>query len=498
MVFELFRAAAYRHRDELAIVDGDQRITYGDLLERVSGMREWLRNTLDPKAGEVIAASLSNTWQFVASFFAVSELGAVFMPCNPQWRAEELRWFTGRLRFRGVITEAQFRADWGRIGDVILPESVLTVGLAASRCESAAALNPLPSTKGSEDDPALYLATSGSTGVPRVVPRTHRNLEVGSRNVARALGIGPGRRFLSVVPFFHSNGFHNCMLMPLVSGATLVLMPQFSPAACHELIDRERVDILIGSPFIYGVLADSVADPGLMSTLQFCFSAGARMPAAVSQRWIDRFGIRARQWYGMSETHAIAIDRAREEPGSGPGTSVGTPIPGVEVKVLDAKGTELACGAVGELAVRSQAVMSGYFSEPELNKQVFHDGFFRTGDFGYLDAAGNLYLAGRKGRVINMAGVKIDPVEIEQAVEALLGVSACRVDAVPNGREGEVIRARVVTRPGFDITRRAVIAQCREHLAEYKLPRIIEFAEALPTLVAGKMPVEWTHDKPAR
>ena len=490
MISGLFRDTAHQHRDELAIVDQDQRITYGDLLERISGMRGWLRSALDPKAGEVIAASLSNTWQFVASFFAVSELGGVFMPCNPQWRAEELRWFAGRLGFRGVITEPQFRTEWDRIGDVVRPESVLTLDRAASRAEPGAVLNSLPFLR-SEDDPALYLPTSGSTGVPRVVPRTHRNLEAGARNVALALGIGPGRRFLSTIPFFHGNGFHNCMLMPLISGATLVLMRQFSPAAGHELIDRERVDILIGSPFICSALADSAADPRLLSTLQLCFSAGARLPSAVSQRWRDRFGIQVRQWYGMSETSVISIDRAREEPGSPAGTSVGPPIPGVEVKVLDAMGTELGCGVVGELAVRSRTVMPGYVGEPELNQQIFHHGFFRTGDFGYVDSAGNLYLGGRMRHVINMGGVKVDPVEVEQAVEALAGVSACHVDAVPNGREGEVIRARVVTRHGFDVTRRDVIAHCRGRLAEYKLPRIIEFVETLPTTIAGKMPTNW-------
>ena len=141
--------------------------------------------------------------------------------------------------------------------------------------------------------------------------------------------------------------------------------------------------------------------------------------------------------------------------------------------------------------------MSGYVGEPELNKQIFHDGFFRTGDLGSVDLAGNLYLTGRMRRVINMAGVKVDPVEVEQAVEALAGVSACHVDAVPNGRDGEVIRARVVTSGGYDVTRRDVIAQCRGRLAEYKLPRIIEFVEALPVTIAGKMPVEWSGDGPS-
>jgi len=273
MISERFRDTAHQYRDSLAIIDEGQEITYGQLLERSGAMRRWLQDNLSPKPGEVIAASLSNTWQFVAAFFAVSELGGVFMPCNPHWRAEELRWCAGRLGFRGVITEPQFRAEWDRLDDVMRPESVLTVDLAACRSEPDAALNPLPFVRRSEDDPAVYLPTSGSTGVPRVVPRTQRNLEAVARNVARALGIGPGRRFLSVIPFFHANGFHNCMLMPLINGATLVLMKQFSPAACAELVHRERVDVLIGSPVLFTHLADSGVDPRV-----FCPRSGSVFP----------------------------------------------------------------------------------------------------------------------------------------------------------------------------------------------------------------------------
>jgi long-chain acyl-CoA synthetase len=489
MISERFRDTAHQYRDRLAIIDEGQEITYGQLLERSGAMRRWLQENLSPKPGEVIAASLSNTWQFVAAFFAVSELGGVFMPCNPHWRAEELRWFAGRLGFRGVITEPQFRAEWDRLDDVMRPESVLTVDRAACRSEPDPALNPLPLLRRSEDDPAVYLPTSGSTGVPRVVPRTHRNLEAVARNVARALGIGPGRRFLSVIPFFHANGFHNCMLMPLINGATLVLMKQFSPAACAELVHRERVDVLIGSPVLFTHLADSGVDPGLLSTLRQCFSAAARMPAGVHERWRDRFGVRVRQWYGMSETSVISIDLADEEPPNGTGMFVGAPMPGVEVRSLAPDGRDLGPGVGGELAVRSETVMPGYVGDPELNQHVFHDGFFRTGDLGYLDSLGNVYLTGRMRRVVNMGGVKVDPVEVERAVETITGVTECHVDTVPNGRDGEVIRARIVVRQGHRITRRDVIEQCRQRLAEYKLPRIIEFVESLHTTIAGKIPL---------
>ena len=489
MIFEQFRSTALRYPDEVAIVDGDLHITYGHLLEQIVGLRGWLRNALQPGTGDVIAASLSNRWEFAACFFAVSELGGVFLPCNPQWRARELRWFAERLKICGVITEPQFRAEWDRIGELVAPASVLNIDQAASGRDTDSKL-----VTGAADAPALYLPTSGSMGVPRLAPRSHRNFIAVARNVARALGIGPGHRFFGGVPFYHSNGIHNCVVVPLLSGNTLVLTRRFTAAACADLVNRERVDVIIGSPVLYGILADGVADARLLSTLEHCFCSGARMPASVSKQWRDRFGIRARQWYGMSETGAISFDRTGEEPPPGAGTFVGPPIPGVEVRCLGPQGEILGPETAGELAVRSESVMSGYIGEPELNQRMFHDSFFRTGDLGHIDSAGNIYLEGRLRRVITIAGMKIDPVEIEQAVETLSSVTECQVDAVSGGLTGEVIRARIVSRPGLAITRRDVIEHCRQRLAEYKLPRIIEFVEALPTTIAGKRPAEWKID----
>jgi acyl-CoA synthetase (AMP-forming)/AMP-acid ligase II len=488
MISEYLRSVVRRYRDELAIVDGDQRISYGELAERVQAAREWLRQAVDPKPGDVLAVSLDNSWQFAACFFAASELGCALMPCNPQWRAAELRALAGRLGFRSAVIEPRFSAEWNQILDVIPNDRVLTADRVPSRCDPAVAsiLSPIDSV--SEDAPALYVSTSGSTGTPHLVTRTHRNAIAAAENVAGTLGIGPGRRLLGVVPFHYGNGFNKSLLVPLLSGATLVMLRQFNPGACAELVHREKVDILFGSPFIYGSVADSISDPSLLSSLQWCFSGGGRIPSSVVESWRDRFGITIRQTYGMSEAGVIALGRSIRTPVTSVGACIGEPIRGVEVIVLGAEGQRLERGEIGELAVRSASVMSGYLGEPELSRSLFHDGFFRTGDVGYLDSAGNLYLTGRMGRVMNIAGVKVDPVEVERAAEMLPNVASCHVDAVPNGRGGEVIRARVVPRAGHQVTRREVIEQCRRQLAEYKLPRVIEFLEATPLTVGGKIP----------
>jgi long-chain acyl-CoA synthetase len=449
-----FAEVAKRHSGELAIVDREHRITYGRLAEEIAIAAKQMAESFPIAPGDVVAASLRNSLEFVTSFFAIAQLGGIFLPVNPQWRPRELGDLTQRLNVRCTLTS----------GSPPSPESFRT-GRVSER-------SPLPLAPILE--PAAYLTTSGSTGIPRIVPRTDRNLVAGAENVAQALNIGPGHRFLSVVPFHHSNGFHNCMIMPLLAGACVVTLQNFSPAACAELIRQERANVLIGSPFIYACLAERDFSP----VPELCISAGARMPVGLARRWLDRLGVRVRQLYGSTETSVISIDQGTEDHSSNAaGAFVGSPIPGVEVQRF---------GATGELAVRSPAVMSGYFGEEALNTEVFKDGFFLTGDLGFIDERGELYLTGRSRRVINLGGIKVDPTEVERVVEELPGVDACFVDAGAGGQEGEIIRARIVLRPGVEITRAKVVEMCRSRLAEYKLPRIIEFLDALPTSVSGK------------
>jgi long-chain acyl-CoA synthetase len=497
MITEQFRDVASRYRDHLAIVDGEERITYGELLERVGSIRAWLDRALPMLPGDVIVASFSNTWQFVACLFAVCELGGILVPCNPQWRASELRWLTTRLGIRGAIVEGPFRLEWDRISDVLPPERVVSLTAVGARGDAIVALPERSWLPGSEEGPAVYLVTSGSTGVPKIVPRSHRNLTAGSAAVGRALGVGPGNRVLSVVPFFHANGFHNCMLMPLMNGAALVMVRHFSPVACAELIRRERVDVMNAAPFIYGVLVDRVTDPSFFSTVERCICAGARMPVEIGRRWQAQVGARVRQLYGLTETSVISIDCLTiEPPPDATGLFVGAPIPGVEVRILGIDEHRRGDAATGEIAVRSPAVMSGYFGQPDWNREAFRDGFFRTGDLGYLGEDGGLYLTGRLRHVINVAGTKVDPTEVEQALERLPGVCGCHVDALPDARGGDIIRARIAVSSGFQITRADVIEHCRHRLAEYKLPRVIEFLESTSATVAGKIPSTWNPDEP--
>lgn len=476
MLTERFRAVCAEHADRLAVVDGEERISYSELAARAASLRRYLA-ALSVRQGDIVNVSLPNRWEFIAGFFAAADLGAVYMPFNPNWRAAELRWFAERFPPAVVLTETGPGQEWAQLAGLVEDGRLVAV----DRLETA--LEPAEGWAGRtrlEDEPALYLLTSGSTGRPKIVPRTHRMLVTGAKNVTPAIGIHPGQRFLCVVPFHHANGFANSMLAPLLSGATLVLMRRFLPAKVFELVRRESINALVASPFVYSLLAEQSAPPGRLASLEIAISSGAPMPAALRRRCRERLGIQVRQLYGSSETGTISVEPAGWEPAEG---SVGVPIAGVEVRIQD-----------GEVTVRSPTTMAGYVGEPELNARLFCDGFFRTGDLGRFDQRGYLWLGGRIKRVLNVGGIKVDPVEIENVLSMLPAVRQCRVSGVADERDTEIIRCELELGPGQRLERSEVIAHCRRHLAEYKIPRIIEFVGEIPTDLAGKSAVAWRGD----
>lgn len=471
MVSERFQAICAAYAGSLALVDGDEHITYADLATRVASLSHYLGSVLGVRQGDIVAAALPNRWQFVAGFFAAVDLGAIFMPFNPNWRARELGWFLERFRPAAVLLDDMSRPAWQELvpGDRLIDADRLD-----ARLEPAGEWfrrRPL------RDGPALYLLTSGSTGRPRVVPRSHAMLVAGASNVSPAIGIRAGQRFLCVVPFHHANGFANSMLAPLLAGATLVLMRRFVPARLFELVRQESIDVLIASPFIYSLLCEQEAQRGALAELEIAISSGAPMSAGLRKRCREHLGVDVRQLYGSTETGTISVERPGMPAADG---SVGTPIDGVEIRILD-----------GEVTVRSPTTMAGYVGEPELNERLFCDGFFRTGDLGRMDERGDLWIGGRLKRILNVGGIKVDPVEIENVLLQLPAVRQCCVWGMAADRATEIIRCQLVLRPGERLERSDIIAHCRQHLAEYKIPRIIEFVDEIATDLAGKSPVPW-------
>ncbi len=466
--------AVRNHGDSDAVIDGTETLSYRELAARRDVLALHLRRKVGLSAGDVVALWLPNSWEFIATFLAIVRIGAIGLPVNLHWRHAERTWLAGRVRVTAVITSGADVQAWSGI---ILDSRVVRSDDPAVWSAAEADGLDFP-VRRFEDDPALYLTTSGSTGCPKIVPRTHRIVRAGAAIVARALGEVAKRRFLSVVPFYHANGVNNSMRMPLLHGGTVVPMRGFTPAALIETVVRNRIEVLIGSPFIFHMLVDHGAGPEDFSSVNLCLSSGAPMGQALAALAKDRLGLRVRQLYGSTQTGTISIERGDEAEREG---SVGTPLDGVEVRILGG----------GEIAVRSAAVTHGYFGEPDENACRFRDGFFLTGDLGALEPDGSLSIQGRIRRWINAAGVKVDPVEIEEVLRVLPKVAECHVTGLRDRRQTEMVKAIIVVKPGLSLTRKEVVEHCRARLAEYKIPRVIEFTEGGRTETTGKRPVAW-------
>ncbi|HAX44654.1 MAG TPA: AMP-binding protein [Bryobacteraceae bacterium] len=468
-----------------AVVDGDVRLSREDLARRAASLAAHFRDNFGIRAGHIVAAALPNCWQYPVCFAAVNLLGAVFLPVNPQWRAREIRWLVKRLDVRAALVAGEVRADWA--------ESIESGRLAG--LDDISILEALSGGAEPDSDPpaphatALLLTTSGSTGRPKIVPRTNANLLAGATAVGDELTIGPGHRVLAVVPFHHANGFSNGLLMPLLRGGVLIIARNALPRPLAALIHAERVRLLNLAPVLYSVFAGQLPDPAHFASVKDFLCTGAPLPTPLARLWRDHFGQPVRQLYGSSETGVISIQRDTDPAVPG---CVGRPLPTVSVRILDTAGRSLPPGETGEVAVRGPAMMHGYLDEPELNAASFVDGHFRMGDSGRFSPEGHLFLEGRLKRWINLGGVKVDPVEVENVLHELGGVAYCHVLESRNGAGLAMVKARIQTCPGATLSRRDVIEHCRSYLAEYKIPREIEFAGEVCSEGLGKNPKEWT------
>jgi len=481
VIAQSFLESCQRHSAREAVIDGARRISYRELGNLVDNFRMQLGDEGQIQSGDVVALHLHNSLEYICAFFALMNLGATALLVSSRWKSGELRQSIRVRPFQAVITTDKLLPEWQDISSQHLlrkiPAEALmnSIGLNKKRTTTRVC----PSGKGEEG--ALIFCTSGTTGSPKFVVRSGKSLLINAGNVAKALNFAPGCRILSIIPFFHANGFSNCLFMPLLHGGTLCLMPQFDPGEMSALIARERIQMVIGSPFIYGRLDD--ANPENWKSVDTAISSGALLPSETRKDFQRRLGLEIRQLYGSSESGTIAIQPAGENQEDG---SVGTPIPGVDVEIWDSENRPLTAGSLGEVAVRSAAAMSGYWEQGGLSQSAFVRGFFRMGDLGCIDDSGQLIIKGRIKKIINTGGVKVDPEEIARVIRQLPGVEDCRIEGIAHPVQTEIIAATILTKPEARLTRKDIVEHCRRFLAEYKIPRQILFTTSRRNDILGK------------
>lgn len=505
-----YSRAMLRHADKDFLVYRDERYSFGECYQRSAELANALIHTFGIKPGDRVAILSRNNPQWIMSFIAIVSVGAVAVPMNAWWTSEELDYGLGDSGARLAIAD---RTRIERLLPLVARRELAVISIDecgdmaldhqpfADVCATFAG-SSMPAVPFGTDDPATIMYTSGSTGHPKGALSSHRGILsalyswflLGHATNKAVPQSASGKRWpaagLLTVPLFHCTGSHSAFLMSLPIGRKLVLMHKWDPQEALRLIETERVTWFNGVPTMSAELQAAAAESSRdLSSLADIMAGGAARPPDQVAKISGAFrkatpGI----GYGLTETNALGAvnvgNAYRDRP-----SSTGRVVPAVtEFRIVDDHGQPLPTGQRGEVCIKSPANVLGYWNKPEATREAFVDGWFHTGDVGYLDEDGFVYIVDRIKEIVIRGGENISTVEVEAALFAHPGIAEAAVFGLPDRRLGEVVGAVVVLRPGEQLEADALRDYLGRHLAGFKIPVHIWFREGqLPRIASGKI-----------
>ncbi len=513
----MFRASVSRNPDGDAIRYFGGRITARELDELSDAFAIALRD-LGVGIGVRVALYLQNMPQFVIGLLATWKAGGIAVPVNPMNRARELDAVLRDSGTRVLVCLPSLYRDVAR--DVVAGTEVTAVITAseldyrarddqrvfagierqaapgdardmAALIERFRGQVPPPITL-SPTHTAFLTYTSGTTGPPKGAMNTHGNVVFNSQAYRQWCGLGPDDVVLGVAPLFHITGLIAGVTTALLLGAPLVLAYRFEPSVMIETIRDERATFTVGSITVFIALMNAPnAERDALASLTKIWSGGAPIPPSTVKAFQAQFGQYIHNVYGLTETtspsHAVPSGATAPVDETSGALSVGVPVYDTVVRIVGDDGQDLPAGEVGEIVTQGPMVVPGYWNKPEETEHALPGGALRTGDVGYMDAAGWFYLVDRKKDQINAGGYKVWPREVEDVLYQHEAVREAAVVGVPDAYRGETVKAYVSLRPGRSATAEELISFCRSQMAAYKYPRQIEFLDELPKTVSGKL-----------
>ncbi|NDV12746.1 FadD3 family acyl-CoA ligase [Crenobacter caeni] len=502
----MLAASAARWPGRDAIVDAGQRISYAEL-ERLALKVAAALVRLGVKPGERVAIWAPNGWQWVAAALGIHCAGAVLVPVNTRMKAQEAAYILSRSQARVLFCVDSFLGvDYPQQLAGLRPESVSEI-VSFGAADAAADVMGWDELLFWADDDALsevqqrvraltpgdasdILFTSGTTGYPKGVITAHGQNLTGMAIWAEAISLSPDDRYLIVNPFFHAFGYKAGWLAGLMAGATLYPMAVFDTDEALATIAREKITVLPGAPTLfYSLLGAEALATTDISSLRATVTGAASVPPALIERMRSELGFEVvLTGYGLTESSGIATLTLPTDSAQTVATRCGKPLPGVEIRIADGTGAPLPAGEAGEVWIRGFNVMAGYFGDAEATAQAIDaDGWLHTGDVGVLDENGYLAITDRLKDMFIVGGFNVYPAEVERMLAQHPQVAQAAVIGVPDARMGEVGKVYVVPRAGFAPTGDEIVAWCRSRMANYKVPREVEFVAALPVNASGKV-----------
>jgi long-chain acyl-CoA synthetase len=444
------------------------------------------------KKGTAVAFLLPNIPEWLLTFYGILKAGAMAVPINSLLKAEEIHFILENSQARLLVTIPQF-VDMIRDLQLQLPDlrDVYVLDEEAPRGMHAyddllAANDQPPAVSIDAKDPACVIYTSGMTGRPKGAVLSHHNYLTNARQIVQGLEITERDRFLNILPMFHVNAQLVTFIAPLSAGASMVLMRGFSPRQFLPALDRYKATAFTAVPTVYAILNELPdAEEYDLSMLRFCICGAAPMPVDVFERFEAKYKTKIIEGYGLTEgTCAASTNPIRGKRKIG---SIGRPLPGVEMKIVDENGRDLPTGQEGEIVVRGENVMTGYLGDDAGTAETLRDGWLFTGDIGRVDEDGFFFIRGRKKDMIIRGGENIYPREVEDVLLQHPQVKDTAVIGKPDPIWGEEVTAYIVAEGSERPSRTQLMEFCRRHLADYKCPSGIVFVDELPKTALMKV-----------
>jgi long-chain acyl-CoA synthetase len=484
LVSVLDRVAAERAGYPAVRMD-DLVLDYSELRE-AAGRVTSLLSSAGVAPGDRVGIMLPNVPAFPIAFYGALAAGAVVVPMNPLLKSREVAYYLGDSGAK-VLFAWYSSAGEAAKGAADTGARVFTVDDPDMRSLLAGLFPVHTRVERDDHDDAVVLYTSGTTGQPKGAQLTHANL---SRNAALTaetlINAGPDDVVMGCLPLFHVFGLTCGLNATIAGGGTLTLLPRFDPGQALGIIARDRVTVFEGVPTMYAAMlhhpASAEADA---SSLRTCVSGGAAMPVEVLHSFEKTFGCMILEGYGLSETSPVASFNhpdAERKPGS-----IGTPVAGVEMRVVGPDGAPLPVGEVGEIAIRGHNVMKGYWRKPEATAEAIPDGWFRTGDLARVDEDGYFFIVDRKKEMIIRGGYNVYPREIEEVLYEHPAVAEAAVVGIAHDQLGEEVGAAVALKPAATATPEELRAYVKDRVAAYKYPRHVWLVDELPKGPTGKI-----------
>jgi long-chain acyl-CoA synthetase len=474
---------AETHPDKIAIRLDDTEVPYSMLAQGAARVAGWLQE-LGVRPGDRVAVSLPNIPHMPIIYYGILWAGGVVVPMNPLYRSREVAYVLRDsesgvyFAWDGVAEEAgKGAAEAGSEFISVVPAEFLGQVMTHA---------PVDLVERDDQDTAVILYTSGTTGSPKGAELTHANMIRNAEISVDLIGATADSVVFGGLPLFHSFGQTVGLNAAVQVGATMTLLPRFDSTKALEVLQRDKVTIMLGVPTMYSALLQHPEkDKYDVSSLHRCASGGASLPVEVIRGFEAAFGAMILEGYGLSETSPVAsfnhADRVRK-PGS-----IGQPIEGVEFRLIDDVWNDVPEGEVGEIAIKGHNVMKGYLNKPEATAEVMRDGWFRTGDLGRRDEEGYYYIVDRAKDMIIRGGFNVYPREIEEVLYEHPAVGSAAVLGIPHPELGEEIAAAITLKPGATATEDELRAFVKERVAPYKYPRVVWITSDLPMGPTGKI-----------